>query len=283
MLPIHVALVSELPLHQISPAQLTQAAAALQKQVTRDFGPIWGIHATVNAFVNLDQVPIDYWPIVIETNIHQPGAAGVHLDQDGQPFALVQFSNSWTLTASHECLEMLADPFGNRLIAGQSVMSGQGRVRYLVEVCDPCEGWSFAYRVNGITVSDFFTPHFFDPTQAAGVRYSFQGNLTEPRQVLRGGYLSWQDPVSQHWWQEVWFGDQPEFRDLGVLGQLNENIRTAIDRRTPQQITNWRTSGISTNDSRLRAAESVQGYEGASEEARAAALRAQIATLKNAP
>src|SRR5262249_44433245 len=132
-----------------------------------------------------------------------------------------------------------------------------------------------------ITVSDFFTPHFFDPAAAAGVRYSFRGNITEPRQVLRGGYLSWQDPASRHWWQEVWFGDQPEFRDLGVLGQLTENIRSAIDRLTPPQIMNWRIAGIPTNDSRLLAAESVERYEEAATTARAAALRSQIATLKS--
>ena len=37
----------------------------------------------------------------------------------------------WSLTASHECLEMLADPFGNRLIAGDSPKPDQGRVQIL--------------------------------------------------------------------------------------------------------------------------------------------------------
>ena len=43
-------------------------------------------------------------------------------------------------------------------------------------------------------MSDFYTPRFFDPLVAPGVRYSFTGALTEPRQVLRGGYLSWARP-----------------------------------------------------------------------------------------
>jgi hypothetical protein len=66
------------------------------------------------------------------------------------------------------------------------------------------------------------------------VRYSFTGALTEPRQVLPGGYLSWQDAASGHWWQEVWFGtDQPQFRDLGVIDQrANGNVRAVIDRNT---------------------------------------------------
>jgi hypothetical protein len=91
----------------------------------------------VDAFPTLEDVPIGYWPILVQEDINTPGAAGVHLDKDGQPFALVQMSNSWSLTASHEMLEMLADPFGNRLVPGQSPKSRQGRVEFLVEVCDP--------------------------------------------------------------------------------------------------------------------------------------------------
>src|SRR5215212_12082995 len=154
MLPTHVALVSEI--RAISVSELTRVAAALQKQVARDFGPIWDVQATVSAFVRLQDVPIGYWPIVVRQDIRVPGAAGIHTDRNGQPYALVQYSPNWALTASHECLEMLADPFGNRLIAGPSPKAGQGRVEFLVEVCDPSEDTQFAYQVNGITVSDFY-------------------------------------------------------------------------------------------------------------------------------
>lgn len=97
-----------------------------------------------------------------------PGAAGFHDDENEQPFALVQFSNQWALTASHEVLEMLADPFGRRLVAGQSPKAGQGRVQFLVEVCDPSEDTAFAISVNGIKLSDFYTPRYFDPVTAPG-------------------------------------------------------------------------------------------------------------------
>src|SRR5262249_1031572 len=66
----------------------------------------------------LEDIPLDYWPIVILDDIEEPGAAGYHTDQNGQPFALVQADSNWVLTVSHECLEMLADPFGNRTLAG---------------------------------------------------------------------------------------------------------------------------------------------------------------------
>src|SRR5215475_15762822 len=116
VLTAHVALVSESP--SVSFADLTQVAAALQKQVTRDFGPLWNVNATVDAFDSLESVPVDYWPVILRDDINEPGAAGFHTDDHGQPFSLVQVDANWALTTSHEALEMLADPFGNRTVAG---------------------------------------------------------------------------------------------------------------------------------------------------------------------
>ena len=233
MLTRHVALVSETA--HIGAAELNIVTAALQKQVTRDFGPIWGVTATVNAFASLHDVPADYWPVIVQDDIHTPNAAGVHQDRHGQPFALVQFSNDWALTASHEILEMLGDPFGNRVVAGQSPLRGQGRVTFLVEVCDPSEARENAYTVNGITVSDFYTPHFFDPVRAPGVRYSFVGRLTAPRTILKGGYLSWGVPETNEWFQQIWFNSaKPTFRSLGKIGGGHAgSLRSIVDRLTP--------------------------------------------------
>jgi hypothetical protein len=101
-----------------------------------------------------------------------------------------------------------------------------------VEVCDPSEAPNFGYSVNNLLVSDFYTPHFFDPVQSAGVRYSFTGAITEPRQVLKGGYLSWQDPISKHFYQERWFNTaQPEFEDLG-MPNATMAPREFVDRQT---------------------------------------------------
>lgn len=227
-----VALVSEIP--EVPASTLTSVSAALQKQVLRDFAPVWNEPATVDAFVSLDDVPIGHWPVIIRNDIGFAGAAGIHLDRDGQPFGLVQFSSSWPLTASHEILEMLADPFGSRVIAGNSIKPGQGRVEYLVEVCDPSEAFQFGYQVNGVQLSDFYTPNYFDPVKASGVRYSFTGAIKKPREVLKGGYLSWHDPVTDHWWQQDFLGSKKVFHDLGQLdaNAARENIRFEIDRRT---------------------------------------------------
>ncbi|GAC1633302.1 MAG: hypothetical protein NVS9B10_28530 [Nevskia sp.] len=215
MLPKHLALVSQST--QVRFGEVAQIAAALQKQITRDFAPLWTVQATIDAFEKLKDVPSGYWPIMIKDDIHDAGAAGFHTDRHSQPYSLVQAGDGVAQTCSHEMLEMLADPFGNRMVTADSIKPGQGRVQYLVEVCDPSEDTRYGYTINGITVSDFYTPHFFDPVAASGVRYSYTGAITKPRQVLRGGYLSWMVPTTNEWWQASWFGAKLGYKSLSKL------------------------------------------------------------------
>lgn len=229
---VQVALVSQSA--SISLSEVAKVSAALQKQATRDFGPIWNVQSTVDAFGALEDVPVGYWPIILREDVREKQQAeGIHLDKNGQPFSLVQASDSWSVTASHECLEMLADPFGERLVAGKAptLAKNQKRVEYLVEVCDPSE--AFEYTVNDIAVSDFYTPAFFDPITAPGVRYSFMGVIKQPRQVLKGGYVSWHNPVNNHWYQVTWFsGPKATLRDLGVFDTSSKSSREIVDSMT---------------------------------------------------
>lgn len=275
MLPVNLALVSEVEDHD--PEDVSRVAAALQRQATRDFGPIWNVCATVDAFPRLEDVPVGYWPMIVETDIDRPGAAGIHEDKDGQPFALIAMSDSWSLTASHEMLEMLADPFGKRIIPGRSPKRNQGRVEFLVEVCDPCEAEQFAYTVNDILVSDFYTPEYFDPVPSRGARYSYTGALTKPRQVLRGGYLSWHDPVSNHWWQEIYFGTHSEYRDLGEFDLEAGSLRAWIDAQTDHPGID---QGLKKSNKALKAAVAVGKQTEKSAASKAGAWREQVKGLK---
>jgi len=228
-----VALVSDTT--SVSFADVSSVAAALQKQATRDFSPLWQVNATVSAFDALESVPVDYWPVIIRDDIDQPGAAGYHTDSNGQPFSLVQADDQWQLTASHETLEMLADPFGNRTIAGSPPpqaprpITALGRVVYLVEVCDPCEDAQFAYGVNGQQLSDFITPHYYDPNGATGSLYSFRGNVKGPHTVLDNGYVSFGNPVTNEWFQIIVSNGQAQVRDLGKLSRNGRSLRETVD------------------------------------------------------
>jgi hypothetical protein len=268
----HLALVAET--NQVKLKELTRVAAALQKQVSRDVAPIWNVQATVNAFGSLEDVPVGYWPMIVQQDVQD--AAGVHEDKDGQPFALIESGTSWSLTASHECVEMLVDPFGNRLVAGPSPKPNQGRVEFLVEVCDPSEDEAYAYHVNGVLVSDFYTSAFFDPTAAAGVRYSFTGAITKPRQVLPGGYLSWHDPKSDHWFQLDYTGSKPVFADIGKLARDGRSLRSLIDAKTRHL---GRLSHVSTKSAALKAATRSFASTEASANAKAISWRLQMRAL----
>jgi hypothetical protein len=253
----HLALVSLTS--DVSTRSLMQAAAAVQKQITRDFTPLWGLRATVDAFEDLASVPSDYHPVVVFgdpdeligrldfaiggdyaaqliDDFERERLSGLHLNAfTRQPFALVAASDVWSMTASHEMLEMLADPFGNRLIAAAHPLNPDQRVKYLLEVCDPCQGiW---YPVNGVPVSDFYTPRYFDPVAVGGSRYSYTGVIKSPLQILPGGYLSWIDPEDSGLHQLT--GDDTEpvlLADLAQLAGSTAPLRTVVDTnaRTPQ-------------------------------------------------
>lgn len=221
-------------------AELVQSAAlALNLQVTRDLPQFWPVSATVTYLSNPKKIPAGVWPVQLVKSL-PPGEGGFHTDKHKQPFSKVIASptdNTWTIDASHEILEMLVDPWGNRMqssvaveIVAGKIEDGTGQYGYLVEACDPCEDNSYAYTINGIAVSDFITPHFYDPLATAGTRYSFGGNITAPRQILPGGYISFVDPIKDEWEQILWVDSSrpPELKDLGPVPK-DKSLREWID------------------------------------------------------
>jgi hypothetical protein len=272
MLPVQVALVPNTS--QADMADVTHVAAALQKQAVRDLAPVWSVSATVDAFPDLRSVPVGYWPVIIVDDVKDAG--GYHLDKNGHPYALVEYSASWSLTASHETIEMLCDPWGRRVAAGRSPKRGQGQVEFLVEACDPCESAQFAYTINGVLVSDFITPHFYDPRKSAGGRYSFTGAIKAPRQILEGGYISWWEPQSNHIWQELWLGPQKEFRDLGEGNFAAKSLREFVDENTEHP---GLDKGLPEDDETLADAREAWTAANSSADASAARLEEELGDI----
>jgi hypothetical protein len=129
------------------------------------------------------------------------------------------------------------DPGGNRLqasraigISGGGVGDVPGEFEYLVEACDPCQASQYAYAINGIMVSDFITPRFYDPVATAAARYSFGGNIQRPRQLLPGGYISFINPQLQEVQQILWLDGAPELKTLGPAG--GASLRAFVDGKT---------------------------------------------------
>ncbi|MFN2460266.1 MAG: hypothetical protein ABR591_06230 [Candidatus Velthaea sp.] len=106
MLTRHIALVAD---HgDVTFRQLSVVAAALQVQVSRDLAPCWSMNASVAAFENRQDVPVGWWHVLIRKGrVDKDDDYGFHTDRRRQPYALVKYGEGWSLTASHEILEML--------------------------------------------------------------------------------------------------------------------------------------------------------------------------------
>lgn len=210
MLPIRIGLISQST--SITFPELSKVANALSLQVARDLAPIWGVTGTVSAVADEHAIDPGVWPVYIVDQMDSD-MAGFHLTAHNQPYAMVQYGRTWSLGASHEVLEMLVDPSGSRLVAANAVgivdnniCDVPGKFEYLLEVCDPSEDEANAYLIDGVLVSDFYTPQFFAPSGTSGDRYSFSGRIGHPRQVLPNGYLTWFDPASNLLQQVRHFG-----------------------------------------------------------------------------
>ena len=181
-------------------AEVQAALPALQTQIHRDFAPVWGIDADLT-FVLPGQPPgPSSWQLGIFDDSDQAGALGYHdLTQQGPPLAKVfahtdiLYKAQWTVTASHELLEMLADPDIN-LTAMAYAQAGPGLqwlLLYAYEVCDPCEADALGYEIGGVLVSDFVFPAWFETFwQTDGAQFDFQKKIRNPFELAAGGYSS---------------------------------------------------------------------------------------------
>jgi hypothetical protein len=184
----------------ISLDDLTGVARALQIQCDRDFTPLWGVAAVVVPFGKSEKIPAGYWPMRV---LDKPvGGLGIHLDKNHHPYAEIMATSDWSVTASHEMVEMLADPYGNHFISAPDIdpHSDHHLVHYLVEVADPCEMW--AYSIDSVPVSDFLTPEYYNANAEAGTSFDHLGRLKHALDVPRGGYISWIDPEDGRWHQK---------------------------------------------------------------------------------
>ena len=197
----------------LTDADIAPAIPALNKQVVQDFKPVWGVDAEVK-FAAGGKPTAGTWQVGIFDNSDQAGALGYHdLTQDGLPLGKVfaatdkQYGSAWTVTASHEILEMLGDPDIN-LCA--SVPFERTMRFYAYEVCDACEDDPYGYKIDGVLVSDFVFPSWFQYfRQPNSTQFDFQKKITEPLQLLPGGYISILDLDAGIGWTSISADKQP--------------------------------------------------------------------------
>jgi hypothetical protein len=210
----------------LSDADAEAMVPALQRQASEDFAGVWGIDAELS-FLRTDQLTgwEGKWNLVLADTSDEANALGYHdLTPDGLPLGKV-FAKSDALagaqvsvTASHELLEMLLDPYIN--LTAQDPARG-----YFVayEACDAVEADAIGYTLDGVLLSDFVTPEFFDPTaaQRPGERFSFRGNVSKPFELATGGYeIIW--VPGQGWTQNAAPAEGPQALDRPRVGSRRE-------------------------------------------------------------
>jgi hypothetical protein len=175
--------------------QVEAVIPTLQQQVSLDFKAYWDLDCGLTFLAKDSKLPGGWWQIVLTDNPDQAGALGYHeMTSQGTPLGKVfakldlESGSSWTVTLSHELLEMLADPWINWCAQGLD-----GKL-YALEVCDAVEADNLGYRVEGVLVSDFITPAWFEPTEAD--RVDFKKRISKQLALAPGGYIGVFDPVS---------------------------------------------------------------------------------------
>src|SRR5262249_34091954 len=105
----------------------------------------------------------------------------------------------WSVTLSHETLELIANPYVNLLVEGSLAKSlGGGKVFYHREVCDPVP--DFYEGDDKVRVSNFVLPQYFCRSGAGRGRVDFLGANCDidpgvkSLEVKEGGYLPYFDP-----------------------------------------------------------------------------------------
>jgi hypothetical protein len=169
--------------------------AALQKQVTNDFGPVWGAAAQLGIVPKGTQPPNGNWWLVLLDDSDQANALGYHdLTSEGLPMGKVfaasdlKAGTSWTVTASHELLEMLGDPNINLTVFVQN--ANTAGVLYAYEVCDACEDDSLGYQIDNVLLSDFVYPAWFESFRTEGsTQFDRMNKIQNPFQILINGYI----------------------------------------------------------------------------------------------
>jgi hypothetical protein len=182
--------------------------------INRDLNKFWGLTAWLIQVFKGQPVPAGAWQLILRDVSDDPSDEGYHTETaDGFPIGY-SFPKTnmidkvdWRITLSHELSEMRVDPWTT--YSAQGMINGKPVFRSL-ECADPCEDDQYAYKINGIPVSDFVTPKYFEDDSQSGP-FDFAGHITGPGQLLINGYQSYFD-VAKNGWIDVMADHAPDYK-----------------------------------------------------------------------
>lgn len=212
----------------LADADVTPAIVALQKQVSSDFCPVWGINAELKMLPRGTQPASGSWWLVLLDDSDQANALGYHdLTTEGLPIGKVfaasdlKAGTSWTVTASHELLEMLGDPNINLTVFVQN--TNTAGTLYAYEVCDACEDDSLGYKIDDILLSDFVYPAWFESFRTKGsTQFDRMNKMQNSFELLAGGYIGVFSVASGSGWTQKTDQRPTTSSNRGAVGTRRE-------------------------------------------------------------
>ena len=235
---------------RISDAEVQCTLRAINRQIREDFQPYWSLGAQLRLEGRSARQPskIDLADmrgdavLYLWDEVNVKDALGFHdRNNRGIPFGFVftelsrELGENWTVTLSHEALELIADPEVNLLVMGAHPAEPGRDVFHWYEMCDAVQ--TETYEVDGIEVSNFVLPLYFTGENELGGRNDFLGRSHNGKtlrsfNVNPGGYVGFFDPQTGDHDTFSMKGDELAARRLKIKAQAKGARRSVRYQRT---------------------------------------------------
>ena len=197
---------------RITDEEVQKVLRAVNLQIEHDFAPYWNLFAKLRLEGRSGKAPTKQSQpdmrgdaiLYLWNQVDVDDAIGYHeLNFRGIPYGFVftelarEMKEPWSVTLSHEALELVADPEVNRLAMGPHPKDPGRDVFHWYEMCDAVQ--DERYEIDGVAVSNFVLPLYFTGGDELGSRNDFLGRR-HGNGTLRsfginpGGYVGFFDP-----------------------------------------------------------------------------------------
>jgi hypothetical protein len=247
---------------KLSDEEVQHALRAINCQIKQDFEPYWSLGATVRLEGKAGTKPKQQElsdmrgeaVIYLWDNVNVANALGYHdRNNRGIPFGFVftelsqSLGESWTVTLSHEALELIGDPEVNLLVAGPHPANPKQDVFHWYEMCDAVQAET--YKIGDVEVANFVLPLYFTGSEEVGGRNDFLGRIHDGKtlrsfSVNPGGYIGFFNPQT---------GEHETFSRKGDT-QAEERMKIKLRAKTARRAIRYRRFGVKTAAAKKTAA-----------------------------
>jgi hypothetical protein len=231
---------------------------AINRQIREDFRPYWWQEAQLRLGRRTGSAIDPQNPIALRGDailylLDEPtdpsvrDILGLHAENArGVPFGFVftgisdRLGEAWSVTLSHEALELIGDSNVNKLAAGPDPRDPGNPEKYVLhwfEMCDAVQ--SESYKVDGVPVSNFVTPLYFTVGEQETGRNDFLSRAHSRRTlpsfgVNPGGYVGFLDPMTNT--MDIFPADNQARRRMAIKGDIGLTRRAVRYRDLPDRV-----------------------------------------------